>query len=272
MSDPTPPPATPAAPAPKSSGSKVVIIIVCIVLGFFLLVGGCVATCTYLGAKKLREVSQKMKEKPGYASYLGLQTLVRSNPDLEVVSSDGDKLTLTVRNVKTGKTETIDASKFTADNIQQEVERLTQSAQAMARSAQAAAANADASTIPSTSGMSAGKAAALDNIVRKLPASAPGYPGGATQDAVLNAVGNVRTAQYSFLSLDKIDAILDFYEGKAKAAGYEVVGRQGATNDAGPTGTLTLSRTTPPGAITITAESHAGGRLAVSVTLTETGN
>ncbi|HEY4301423.1 MAG TPA: hypothetical protein VGM73_11140 [Candidatus Didemnitutus sp.] len=274
MSDPTPPPAAAAAPAPKSSGSRVVIIVVCVIFGMFLLIGGCVATCVYVAAKKAREISRSAHDKPVYTSILMAATL---NPDVQVVSKDEAAATITVRNKRTGEVTTIDTKQYNSESVTEAIEKMTQGVAAATKAAQSAAAHAQAaagseSAVPDTSGISAGKAAAMDDIVRKLPASAPGYPGGATQEASLNAVGSVRTAQYTFLTLDKIDAVLDFYAGKAQAVGYALVGRQGSTNDEGPTGSLSLSRTTPPGAITVTAETRGGGRLAVTLTLTEGGN
>jgi hypothetical protein len=272
-----PSPAAPS-PAPAKSGNRVLIIIVCVVLGFFLLVGGCVAGCVYLAAKKAKEISHMAQKNPVFAS---LSVAASLNPDVEVLSKDEDSGKITVRNKKTGETVTINSNDFTKDTIGQAMEKMTEGAKAFAASAAAAQkaaqdaapapAGNSADTTATEPAISAGKAEAMAAILRKFPDSTPAYPGATTVEAHQNALGAIKSGTYVFETTDKLDAVLDFYEKKATAAGFTTMGRNGDTNDFGPTATVSLMHADPQGTITVSAESQAGGRVRVTVNITEAG-
>jgi hypothetical protein len=276
MSQPTPP-ASPAPAAPAKSGNRVVIIIVCIVLGFVLLVGGCVSACVYFTAKKAKEFSRIAQKNPVYAS---LSLAASLTPGVEVLSKDETSGKITVRNKRTGETTVINSNDYTKDDLDQAIQRMTQGAQAVAAQAAAqmprppsgATNNSDGpdSGPAGESPISTAKAAAMAGILQKFPDYLPAYPSGTTLEASQNAVAGIRTDSYVFSTGDKLDAVVDYYEKKASAAGFTVTGRSGDSNDFGSTATLTLTRANPTGTLTLTAESKAGGRVQGSIVVTET--
>lgn len=121
MADPIPvPPVTPGAQAaPAKSSNRTLIVVLCILGGLFLLVGGCVTTCIYIGAKKATEYAQAAEKNPAFAT---VSLLAGLSPDVTVVTKDADSGKITLRNKKSGETITLDTHEYTADNIGRVVE------------------------------------------------------------------------------------------------------------------------------------------------------
>lgn len=102
---PPPPPAQPAAPPPAPGKKKspwlwvgigcagllvVTLIVIAVVLNF--------------AANKVRDVASDFEDNPGLAA---AEMIVRANPELELVDSDRQAGTLTVRNTRTGEEMTV---------------------------------------------------------------------------------------------------------------------------------------------------------------------
>jgi len=115
-STPTPPPplAPATAPAPAKSGNRTLIVVLCVLGGLLLLIGGCVTTCVYYGAKKAKEYAQTAEKNPAYATVSLLASL---SPDVVVVSKDAASGKITLRNKKSGEITTLDTHDYTPDNI-----------------------------------------------------------------------------------------------------------------------------------------------------------
>ena len=257
MSDQPPSAPTPPPAAPAKSGNRVVIIIVCLVVGFLLLVGGCVSTCVYLAAKKAKEFSREAHQNPVYAS---LSLAASLNPDVQVLSKDPAAGKITVRNKKTGETLTLNAGDYTSETVSQALEKMSQGVRSAAG---AAAAKASAGPAPSATAPAA--------IVAKFPDYLPGYPRSTTVEASLNALGATRVIEYEFTSGDNLDDILAFYEKKATAAGFTVMGHESAAGDHGPTADLSLMRPSPQATLSVHGEGQGGGGVRVTINLAEAG-
>jgi len=118
-----PPPIAPApSPAPAKGGNRTLIIVLCILGGLLLLIGGCVTTCFYFGAKKAKEYAQTAEKNPAYATVSLLASL---SPDVDVVSKDADSGKITLRNKKSGETITLDTHDYTPDNIGRALEEFS---------------------------------------------------------------------------------------------------------------------------------------------------
>lgn len=107
---PTPPP-PPAAGAPAPEPAKKglsPLAWVLIVLGVILvlLTGSCVA-CGVIATRWMGQMAQDFEDNPTKAA---AEMVVRMNPDLELVESDDEAGTITVRNVETGEEMTFDFS------------------------------------------------------------------------------------------------------------------------------------------------------------------
>jgi len=112
-----PPPVTPTVPA--KSGNRTLIIVLCVLGGMVLLIGGCVTTCVYYGAKKAREYAQTAEKNPAFATVSLLASL---SPEVSVVSQDAASGKITLRNKKSGETVTLDTNEYTPENIGRVVE------------------------------------------------------------------------------------------------------------------------------------------------------
>ncbi len=274
----TPPPATPppAAPAPASGGggSKILIIILCIVIGFFVLIGGCVATCAWYAHKKAKEYTEAAHRNPQLTA---LSTMAAFTPGVQVVSKDEKTGKITLRNKNTGETVTINANDYTTDNVANALEKFVQggkfpssttppaSAPANDDSSNSAPSNTDNASSTSSAPaadqpepkITTARASALSSAAKKLPNFVNTYPGSQTTDVTQNTIAGMSMGTYEFNTTDKPDDILDFYEKKITGAGFTVVGKNSETNDFGPVGHLVATRGEPMGNLNVEAASRA---------------
>ncbi|MCM2269955.1 MAG: hypothetical protein NDJ75_07625 [Thermoanaerobaculia bacterium] len=113
---PPPPPVDPGAAAPKkglSTGAKVAIGCLVAVL---LVAGGCFVVTAFFvkkGVDAAKGFVADVENDPDAAAVKALELAMRMNPDVEVVSSDPQAGTLTLREKRTGKVVT-----FSADDLQ----------------------------------------------------------------------------------------------------------------------------------------------------------
>jgi len=123
MADSTPPPLAPVtAPAPAKSGNRTLLVVLCVLGGLVLLIGGCVTTCVYFGAKKAKEYAQTAEKNPAYAT---LSILAALSPNVDVVAKDAATGKITLRNKKSGETVVLDTHEYTPDNIGRALEEFS---------------------------------------------------------------------------------------------------------------------------------------------------
>jgi hypothetical protein len=94
----------PAAPPAKKTSPLVWILVGC--GGLILICGIAAAVVVYWGAHKIKGYAQQAQKNP---AVFAAKMAAAANPDLEVVSSDDDSGTVTIRNKKTGETLTMNA-------------------------------------------------------------------------------------------------------------------------------------------------------------------
>jgi hypothetical protein len=134
---------------------------------------------------------------------------IRANPDVELVESDSDAGTLTVRDKKTGKVFTINADDAKEGRISIESDEGT--------------ATFDSSGVRVTdekgqeSVLQAGGGAPKD-----LPSWVPAYPGGTAQGSYSANTPEGRTAVFTVTTRDGVDEVLNFYQEKLEAEGLTV--------------------------------------------------
>jgi hypothetical protein len=134
---------------------------------------------------------------------------IRANPDVELVESDSDAGTLTVRDKKSGKVFTINADDAKEGRISIESDEGT--------------ATFDSSGVRVTdekgqeSTFRAGAGAPKD-----LPKWIPNYPGGTTQGSYTANSPESRTAAFTVTTQDGVDEVLNFYQDKLEAEGLSV--------------------------------------------------
>lgn len=187
------------APAPKKTSPLVWILV--IVVGLILLVGIGISVGGYL----LYRGVQHAANNPGFAIAKLVTTM---NPDVEVVSTDDGKGTITVRDKKTGKVMTMnfedakrgkfvfegpDGSRVSGDGKNGTV--VVQSPEG-------------------TTKFGSGTA--------QVPTWIPSYPGSSPEGSYSAQGVEGSSATYSFKTKDAIDKVSSFYQDNLKSAGFTI--------------------------------------------------
>lgn len=203
----------PGSPPPKKGlGPLAWVGIGC---GVLLVIGMVLVAAGGWFAKKQID---KFAENPGFAA---AELAVRANPDLEVVNSDREKNTLTVRNKKTGETLTFNAEdikdgKLTVTNEKGETVDFSASQEGVKVSNE----KGDVTTFGATEGGP-----------KNLPSWVPVYTGGTVQGTMDSTTGEGRTVIFNVTTQDSLDTVASFYESKLKEAGLTVDKTTMSSND-----------------------------------------
>jgi predicted nuclease of predicted toxin-antitoxin system len=265
-SAPPPPPPPPPAAAPAKGGNRTLIIILCILGGLFVIIGGCVATCTYVVHKKAKEFSGDMRKDPQFATVNMIASL---NPNLLVVSKDADARKITIKNKKTGEVVTLDLNNFSAENMEKAMQqfskgqKISQPAQADSESAEPAAAPAvaeepPAPAKPAPEKISPARASAQAAVLKRFPSFLPAYRGGKTLQATLQTLGGKPIGNYIFTTDDPVEKVADFYEKSLTGAGFTIAGRDSGTDDNGATAAMLAQHTDPQMGVTVAIKIDQG--------------
>lgn len=209
MSEPqSPPPTAGQAPAKKKISPWVWVLGGCLVLILIvlLLMGG----CAWFVTDKVQDMAADFEANPAKA---GAELMVKLNPDLEMVSTDDDAGTITVRQKSTGEEFTFDYAEMAEGNISFETEegRSTISFDPQGEGGV---------TVEGPDGetTSWGGDAGDD-----LPAWITVYPDSSEPEGAYSSTsGDQRSGAVSFRSTDPVARVLEYYERTLKAAGLEV--------------------------------------------------
>ena len=225
VSSPHTPPPPPGAPIPRKGMSP--LAWVGIGCGAILLLGIlAVGVGGYIFKKK---VVDPATENPAMAA---AEMIVRMNPDLELVSSDRENGTLTVKNKKDGEVVTLNASDIENGNFTIETD--------------------EGKTVIDTSGAQEGgdgqiKVSGPDgqemtfgggDVPKNLPDWVPLYPGATAQGAFDATAGGERTASFNQVSDASVEDVIAFYDEKFNGAGLKV-SKSTAETDGQLTGMVT---------------------------------
>jgi len=142
--------------------------------------------------------------------------LIKANPDVELVKSDDDAKTFTLRDKKTGEVMTVNLSDVRNGHLTMtDGKGATVNIGGQGTEGGFNATVTDAKGQTSTMHMSAGRTA-------NLPDWLPVYPGGSAQGTYDTTTPEGRSAMVVVTTSDTPQAVLDFYRDKLKAAGIEV--------------------------------------------------
>lgn len=197
LTPPTPPP-PPVQPQKRSPMFWVAIGCGVVVLLGLLAVG----TCGWFVKKKVAQ----FEANPAIAA---AELAVRANPDMEVVESDPEKGTITVRNKKTDEVVTWNAADIESGKWTVETKEGT-----------------------ATFGGPGAPA--------NLPSWVPTYPNGTVQGTFDSTSAEGRSAAFTVTTSDPVAAVLEFYESQLEGAGLSV---QKSTFDQAGTSGGTVSGT-----------------------------
>lgn len=179
-------------------------------------------------------VKQKAAEFEKNPAIAAAKLAVQLNPELELVSADEEKNTITIKNKKTGEVVTISAEDAEKGRWSFKTDKGE----------------------TATFGTGAGG-------VQNLPPWMPAYPGGTVQGSydVTNAEG--RTVAFTVTTSDSISKVLDFYKDQLESAGLKVDKTTFSTNDQSSGGTLSAKSEDGKREAVVVVSAATGGTQAV---------
>jgi hypothetical protein len=253
-SQPTPPPPPGFAPQPVPPSRKGLsplawIGIGCGALAVLAVIGFSIMVLA--GGWFLKKQADKLEKNP---TLVAAEWFVRANPDLEVVSTDEDAGTITVKEIKTGKVATLNAKDIEEGRIELKTEDGTAVFDASGKDG----------TIKVTddkgqvSTFQAGSGTAPQN----LPSWLPVYPGGTFQGTFDANTAEGRSATFVLNTPDAGDKVLSFYESQLKEAGFKVDSTITSTTAEGKGGILTASGENPNRSVSVLVGPGEGQTMA----------
>lgn len=214
---PAPPPVTPpayapvpqvSAAAPQKTSAVVWILGGC---GALVVLAALVAGVgMYYIAHKAKQAAHMLEKNPALAI---TRMIAAANPDVDVVSTDEDKGTITVRDKKTGKTMTMNFA-----DAQKGKFVFEQDGQKIQMEAHADGDKGSLEVKSSEGSMKFGAGAGSE----KLPDWLPAYPGAAPQGAFSMQSPKETTGSFHFVTKDSIEQVMRYYEDALKKAGLKV--------------------------------------------------
>lgn len=250
-SPPTPPPAPPptapppaAPPAKKKTNPWVWVGLGC--LAILILIGGACVVSTFFLAKKAKEVVGDIQENPAKAA---AEMIVKMSPDLDLVESDADSGTITVRNTETGEEATFDYSEIEEGRFTFKSDEGEMSFDAQQQG------EGGTLTVTTDEGETRyGAGAAAD----ELPGWVPLYPGASKMEAGFTSrSGDEVSGLWTLETGDPVDEVQEYYESKLEDEGFEVT-VQTFTGPQGKTAVVSAVVSDPGRQITASITSEGG--------------
>jgi hypothetical protein len=216
-----PPPAQPATPAPKKKGISPLVWILGGCGGVLVLAAIAFGVMTYFVVHKVKGYAASATKNP---AVFAAKLAVAANPDLEVVTSDDESGTVTIRNKKTGEEITMNAADIKNGRLKfrnEKGEEVTFEGSGEK--------GKEGLRIKSNKGsMTFGNAEA-----EKLPVWVPAYPGAKVMASTKEKTEDGFSGTASFQTSDAAATVLEHYESELKTSGFEV-----ERTDAGGMGSL----------------------------------
>jgi hypothetical protein len=233
---PVPPPPPPGVPVKKKTSPLVWILVGC--LGLFIIGGVIFAAATFFVAKKAKGFIEEASANPIRTA---AETMVRLNPELELVSTDDEAQTMTIRNTTTGEVSTFDWSDIQNGNMTFE------------------STGADGETESATFGMGGSD----------VPSWFPQYPAAAEVSVLVNATQDGQESMiWTFTTTDEVADVLGFYEQNLNRDGW-TASRTDST--AGDVSNGSIDATSGEGARTVNMVVSKSGADPTQVMVTYTG-
>lgn len=214
MSQPMQPPPPPPAAAKQGLSTGAKVAIGCLV-ALLVVMGGC-AVATFMGLSwaggKMKSLAEDMEKNPDAATVKIVEAMMKLNPEVDVVSSDPAKGTITLRDKQTGKVVTFNAIDIQNGKFSFEEDGKSTSVD-LSASEQGGTVTVDSDEGRAVFG--AGDAASV-------PTWVPSYPG-ARQEG-FNSVESAgeKSGTFTLHTADPVEQVVAWYEGALKAAGFEV--------------------------------------------------
>lgn len=209
---PPPPPAAPGAAAPKkglSTGAK--IAIGCLI-ALFLLAAGCFVVTAFVG-KKVVDFAKEAEKDPEAAAVKAIELMMRMNPEVDVVSSDPEAGTITLREKRTGKVVTFEADDLRSGRVsfESEGERVEIDA------------DEGEGGEPGALRIASGdRTMVFGAEAEAVPAWVPHYPGARAESFSTVEAGSEVSGTFTIRTSDSVEQVLAFYERTLTDGGFAV--------------------------------------------------
>jgi hypothetical protein len=201
-----PPPGAPQQPVKKGLGPLGWILIGC---GGLVVIGGLIfAGAMFMGGRFLKSKAAEFEKNPTMAA---AKLAVQMAPDLELVSADEEKNTLTIKNTKTGEVMTI-----SAEDAKEGRWTVTTKEGTTVFDGSAEKGTLEVKTDKGETVTFGGTAP------QNLPSWLPVYPGGSVTGTYDTTSAEGRTAAFTVTTRDSTDKVLEYYESEFKQAGFKV--------------------------------------------------
>jgi hypothetical protein len=218
MSEPVvpPPPAPPgAAPAKQGLSTAAKVAIGCLV-AVLLVAGGCFVVTAFFvkkGVDAAKGFVEDVENNPNAAAVKAMELAMRMSPEVEVVSSDPDAGTLTLREKRTGKVVTFNAEdlksgKFSFESEGEKVEFDADQGEGGEPGALRIASNDRTMTFGADA--------------EAVPDWVPRYPGARADSFSTLEAAEETSGTFTIHTADPAAQVLDFYEKALREAGFEV--------------------------------------------------
>jgi hypothetical protein len=234
----TPSSAPPPAPLPPAKKASPLLWIVVGIFAFFVLIGVAIMSAGLFLAKKVVENPARALAK----------IVAISNPDVEVVSADEARDTVTLKDRKTGETVTLNFDDVRKGRIvfsQNGKESVVQ------------AREGSDGTLEISSG--AGKIKFGSGGSAKLPEWAPVYPGVTPEANFSMQGGEGEGGTYQFTTKDSPQAVLDFFKSSLDRGGFKITGNLAGEAGAASGGVISAQDEAAHRTIVVTVGSQSGG-------------
>ena len=210
-------PAQQVAPAAPKKGTSPLVWILAGCGGLIVVVGIILGGLAYWGYHKAKGYVHKATDYAEMASknptVFAAKIAVMANPDLEIVSSDDQAGTVTIRNKKTGEEITMNAQDIKQGRLKFKNEKgdevTFEGSGQQGKETFKIKSNKGSVTFGGSEG-------------EKLPSWVPTYPGGQSLASASETTAAGFSGHCSFQTADATDKVLSFYERELKASGFTV--------------------------------------------------
>jgi hypothetical protein len=208
MSEPMTPPPVPGQKKKMSALGWIAIGCGAIAILCILALGG----AAFIGGRFLKKQANKFEQNPALAA---AELAVRANPELEVVESDADEGTLTIKNTKTGEVVTMNAKDIEDGKLTFTTKEGTTTLDGSASGEGGTLKVTNEKGEEAVFGTSAG-------APKNLPSWVPVYSGAKVEGSYDATTAEGRNAMFTVSSSDSVDQVAEFYQSKLEGAGLKV--------------------------------------------------
>lgn len=211
---PATPQAAPVQAPPARKKTSPLVWILAAVVGLFLLIGIAVVGGGFFLVHKAKQAGldpAQWEKNPGLAA---TRMLTAMNPDVQVLKTDEDTGTITLRDKKTGKVYTIDFEAVKEGRIKFQEEGQPEVSLETKGSGETGSFEMKSST-GETVRFGSGAAA-------QVPGWVPSYPGSKPEGTFSSQGGENQGGMFAFKTGDNVKKVLGWYEQSLKGAGFRV--------------------------------------------------